>query len=103
MSVKCNHGWCDYNVAGDCCELEPCSIHAHNPAVNESVSPSRTRGSLPASPGQIEAEAAAVQLAPVLCPPDPFLSDEPGCEPIECPSMDCELCEDREICEGSEV
>ncbi|RJP48770.1 MAG: hypothetical protein C4586_08645 [Anaerolineaceae bacterium] len=21
----------------------------------------------------------------------------------ECPSMDCELCEDREICEGSEV
>ena len=77
MSVKCNHGWCDYNVAGDCCELEPCSIHAHNPAVNESVSPSRTRGSLPASPGQIEAEAAAVQLAPVLCPPDD-LNHKPG-------------------------
>ena len=77
MSVKSNHGWCDYNVAGDCCELEPCSIHAHNPAVNESVSPSRTRGSLPASPGQSESEAAAVQLAPVLCPPDPVLYDKP--------------------------
>ena len=46
---------------------------AHKPAVNESVSPSRTRGSLPASPGQIEVEAAAVQLAPVLCPPEPLL------------------------------
>ena len=43
---------------------------AHKPDPNESVSPSRTRGSLPASPGQIESEAAAVQLAPVLCPQD---------------------------------
>ena len=43
---------------------------AHKPEPDEATEPTRTRGSLPASTGQSESEAAAVQLAPVLCPQD---------------------------------
>lgn len=64
MSDKCNNLHCEYNSWRFCQvsnEAEECE--AHKPYPNESVSPSRTRGSLTASPGQSESEAAAVQRA----------------------------------------
>ena len=64
------------------CKEQIEKLKAHNSraheAPNESVSPSRTRGSLPASTGQSESEAAGVQLAPVLCPPGQTQIDNPG-------------------------
>ncbi len=87
MSDNCKG--CSHDIgAWYCGDIPGCKFgQAHKPAVNESGSPSRTRGSLPAAPGQSEVEAAASQLARVLCPPDPVLYDKPcgactKCNPI---------------------
>jgi len=95
---------CEYlqltNKGYECFNAEcPGKKEAHKPEPNGSVSPSRTRGSLPASSGQIEVEAAAVQLAPVLCPPDPPRYDKPSGDPEGCLSVDCDDCEDRKLCD----
>ena len=69
MSVCTAKRYCKKNTSYLCDkEHDDCKFKAHKPEPNESVSPSRTRGSLPAAPGQSEVEAAAVQLAPILCP-----------------------------------
>jgi len=87
MNEKCEYDFCAQNKDGICEEVT-CTgnVKVHKPEPNESPSSPRTRGSLPASQADSAFEGTGSQLAPVLCPPDPLLSDKPGGVVIKCVS-----------------
>ena len=92
MNEKCEYDFCAQNKDGICEEVT-CTgnVKVHKPEPNESPSSPRTRGSLPASQADSAFEGTGSQLAPVLCPPDPLLSDKPGGD-HDCPAKPCDEC-----------